>query len=192
MSTFKAKPASSDRNNVRRAQLLDRAIQLAAAGNPGESLQTLAQISEASPDIINARGVCLMRLGRAEEAVRLFRSLVLTPNCTWMKADLPVIYRTNFSTALLLAGMPLGARETLAEIAEKSHPSVVRLQQALNSWEQQLGLWQRFCLKLGLAPEAAVAVTFLAGDFVDAAPCLPIQGLTSAVQPTSVSVQQLA
>lgn len=192
MSTFKANPSSTGRNNSRRAQLLDRAIQLAAAGNPGESLQTLSHISEPSPEVINARGVCLMRLGRAAEAVRLFRSLVLTPNCTWMKAELPVIYRTNFSTSLMLAGMPMGARETLAEISEKSHPSVVRLQQAWNHWEQQLGLWQRFCLKLGLAPETPIAITFPAGDFIDAVPCIPIQDAASANAPISVSVQQLA
>ncbi|MEQ9407099.1 MAG: tetratricopeptide repeat protein [Fuerstiella sp.] len=147
--------------------LVNKAIRLSEAGQFEDALRLLATGTSAAPEIRNARGVCLLRLGRAEDAVRTFRALVVPSGCTWMNKELPVHYRTNFSTALLLAGLPLGAKETLHEIPEKYHPSVLRLQAALASWVRGLSWWQRLNWKMGLAPDVPVRLDFLPGEFAD-------------------------
>lgn len=108
-----------------------------------------------------------MRLGRLADAVRIYRLLVLHSGSTWMNVGLPVIYRTNFSTALLLAGLIPGAVSALNEIDQEDHPAVIRLRHAIGNWELSLSVWQRLNWKLGLAPDIPVELPFAPGDFVD-------------------------
>jgi hypothetical protein len=108
-----------------------------------------------------------------------------------MKPGLPVIYRTNFSTALLLGGLPLGARETLAEIEEKNHASVIRLREALVRWEKGLSWWQRLNWKCGIAPDVSVTLDFVPGDFVDPT-TIAATTLTPASPSVPTTVQQVA
>lgn len=143
------------------------AVRLAEAGEYEKALHALAKGGSGSPEVTNARGVCLMRLQRASDAVQVLRPLVLEPGSTWMKRDLPVIYRTNFATALLLGGHKLGGRDALIEIGERAHPSRVRLADALRLWERELSWWQRLLWKLGVEPDLPVTIDFLPGDFVD-------------------------
>lgn len=149
------------------SSLIVKVSELAEAGQLDDALRLLSRGSVASPEIQNARAVCLMRAGRFNEAVRVFRFLVLAPGCTWMKPDLPVIFRTNFSTALLLAGLSVGGRDTLAEITHNDHPSVIRLRQAICTWEKKLSWWQFFNWKFGIAPRVPISIDFVPGEFVD-------------------------
>ncbi|MCA9074481.1 MAG: hypothetical protein KDA93_05570 [Planctomycetaceae bacterium] len=147
--------------------LVSKAVRLADVGEYEEALRMLANGNSSSQEILNARGVCFMRLGRPADAVRVFRSLVLPSGCIWMKPELPVIYRTNFSTALLLAGLPLGVRDTLQEIAEKDHPSVRRLSNAVAQWERRMSWWQYLSWKYGFPPKLPLTIDFLPGEFTD-------------------------
>ncbi len=117
--------------------------------------------------ITNARGVCLMRSGRAASALELYRHLVVKTGCTWLRPDTPVIHRTNYCTALLLSGHPDGAVELIHSIEEQSHPSVVRLQQAVTAWQSKLTMWQRLQWKLGLVPNVPFQLGFPPGDVLD-------------------------
>ena len=56
----------------------ERACRQIALGNYQKALDLLRNMS-ADPRVRNAMGVCLLRIGRIEDAVRLLRSLVLEP-----------------------------------------------------------------------------------------------------------------
>ena len=146
---------------------------LADAGQADKALALLSNSGLNSDAARNARGVCLLRLGRIDDALRLFRSLSIPNDCTWMKPELPVIYRTNFCTALLLAGHAGGARELLRSMIEQSHPSVLRLRQVLNEWQSTLSFWQKVQWKLGLELEVPVTVRFVPGEFAEPADAQP-------------------
>ena len=55
----------------------------------------------------------------------------------------PTIYRTNFATALLMSGHPAGCEEILADLVDKTHPSVQRLIKAIDQWVKSLTFWQK-------------------------------------------------
>jgi pentatricopeptide repeat protein len=147
-------------------KLLD-AIQVAEEGHLERALAHLGRLKLNTETVRNARGVCLLRMGKFEEALQLFRQMVLAPGCTWMKRDLPVIYRTNFCTALLLGGHPSGCYNCLGEINEQHHPSVSRLREAMQQWEQQLSWWPWLLWKLGVEPGVPIELEFNPGDFFD-------------------------
>jgi hypothetical protein len=139
---------------------------LLAAGEADRALSTLKTASSTDA-VTNACGVCLMRMGRAAPALDLFRHLAVSPGCTWMRAETPVIYRSNYCTALILTGHPDGAVELLHSMVEQSHPSVARLQQAVTAWASRLSVLQRLQWKLGLVPETPVPLDFPPGDIFD-------------------------
>ena len=163
---------------------LEKAIQLAEAGHYEQALGLLNKGSSASPEYLNARGVCLMRMGRHADAVRVLRSLVIPAGVTWMDSKLPVVFRANFATALFLGGLPQGMKDMLREIDEKDHPSVVRLDKALKDWEKTLSMLQWCGWKLGIAQESPVKIDFLPGEFFD-----PMT-VTSTTPPTAPVVDQ--
>jgi hypothetical protein len=69
------------------------------------------------------KAVCLMRLGRFAEAVDILRKLVLNHNCVCLRNDIPLVYKTNFATALLLSGRPGGCQSLLAELKVETNPA---------------------------------------------------------------------
>ncbi len=79
---------------------------LAAEGHVKRALSLACDNPSSNRDQLNAKGVCLMRLGQFSEALNLFRSLALRPGCIWTRDDLPNHLKTNFATALLLSGHP--------------------------------------------------------------------------------------
>ncbi|MEZ6039293.1 MAG: tetratricopeptide repeat protein [Planctomycetaceae bacterium] len=171
------------------AEFLQLVVTVAESGRYEEALRIAADAVEQSPDLRNVRGVCLMRMGRAREAVQLYRSYILAPNCTWMRTDLPVIHRTNFATALMLAGLTLGGRDSLSEIREVDHPSVVRLKQSLAEWQRKLAWWQRIWFRMGIAPEIPVEIRFIPGDLVDVATSIsPVDGSSRLPGPPTGAV----
>lgn len=139
---------------------------LLAAGETDRAMSVLKD-SGSNDAITSARGVCLMRSGRAGSALELYRQLVVKEGCTWLRPDTPVIHRTNYCTALLLSGHPDGAVELINSIEEQSHPSVIRLQQAITAWQSKFTLWQRLQWKMGLVPNVPFQLGFPPGDILD-------------------------
>ncbi len=139
-----------------------------AAGQYEKALAVLAS-GGSTPLVQNARGVCLLRLGRYEDAVRLYRGLVLQAGGTWAKADVPTLYKTNFAMALLLDGHPSGCLSILQEINDEFYPPVIRLRQALAQWVKTLTFLQRMNWRFGRLEPAncQVAVDFPPGDFIE-------------------------
>lgn len=114
-----------------------------ARGNYHRALDLSASCQYTDHDIRNLRGVCLMRLGRANDAIELFRNLVLTPGGVTLRGDRPLHFKTNFATALLLGGHPAGCLEVLRECSAMDLPVGKRLESAITAWETTLPLWSR-------------------------------------------------
>ena len=149
------------------AAIVSEVARLADGGRPEQALHLLSTANLYTDATRNARGVCLLRLNRTDDAVRTLRTLVLPANCTWMKPELPVVYRTNFITALLLARQPGGGEELIVQMPEQDHPSVIRLREAMQCWVHELSWWQWLNWKPGLIPDVPVSLNFVPGEFFD-------------------------
>ncbi len=145
---------------------LHRVIRHVSAGNYQKALDLLRNAGR-DPQLRNAVGVCNLRLGRIDEAIRVYRELVLKAGCTWMRPELPIEYKTNFATALLLGGHPTGALELLSELSAESNPTVQRLRAAMRRWEVSLSFWQRLNWWLGkIEPRNChIPIDFPPGEF---------------------------
>ncbi len=146
--------------------MLDKAIHCIQAGQLENALNLLRGAGGA-PECRNVLSVCLMRLGRYEQAIAVLRDLVLAPGCTWMRPDVPISYKLNFATALLLGGRPSGAVEILGGIHDEKHAGVVRLRAAISNWSNTLTFWQRLNWRFGqIAPaNCVVLLNFAPGEF---------------------------
>jgi hypothetical protein len=115
----------------------------------------------------NALGVCLMRLGRVDKAVEVFRSFVLMPGTVLERPDVSNACKRNFATALLMKGFPSGAMSVLAEIREPGHPVTLRLNCAIRRWEGSLSWFRWLDWKLnGIEPPMCqVPLEFEPGEF---------------------------
>jgi Flp pilus assembly protein TadD len=172
---------------------LARIVELAESGKLDKALH-LASPDIQDPVIRNARGVVLIRLGRYEEAIAWLRKLVMAANCTWMRPEIPVEYKINFATALLLGGKASGSKAILEEIQNESHPAVRQIRQALQAWYKAQPFWDRLRFRLwGIQrPDRPVTVDFSPGIFGMAAingnqpPATPANGQPG--QPTRLAV----
>ncbi len=126
---------------------------LVEQGDYDRALASLAANGHGS-QFPNEKAICLMRLGRFPEAIDTLRKAVLGSNCAWMRDDVPVIYKTNLATALLLGGHPAGCKSILNELDDESLPAVIRIRSVIRDWEKSLSLWQRANWHwLGLEPQ---------------------------------------
>ncbi len=114
----------------------------------------------------NAQAVCLMRTGHADEAVRIYRTLVLDNTGLFMRENLPVVYKTNYAFALLLSGHIGGGIAISKELANVDHPSVHKLRAAIEAWKAKLSVLQKVGLALGLEPKRPLELDFAPGDLM--------------------------
>jgi hypothetical protein len=143
---------------------LERIRALLAAGQVEEVQRLVSHRDFCDPELKNAAGVCLLRLGKYAEAVTLFRSLALAANQVNLRPDAPLHFKTNFATALLLSGHLRGCEDVLAELHDDDHPLVARLLQAIDRWKASLTFWQRLRHWLGGDLAVEVKLDFPPGD----------------------------
>lgn len=143
-----------------------RAMHFVQAGQYEQAL-TLLDAEPSTPQVRNARGVCLLRLGRYEKALQLFRGLALEGSGEKVRSDLPEVYLTNLATALLLAGHPSSCLNLLAEIDHDSLPTVVGLRRAIHHWQSTLTFSERLNWWFGRLdpPHCRIVIHFLPGEF---------------------------
>ena len=146
---------------------LRRAIQMADHGDCQGALQLLRPQGHA-PDILNAVGVCLMRLGKIDDALALYRGMVMKPGTTLVRPEVPTHYKLNFATALLLRGTPAGCLSVLSEVREPENPAVQRLHRAIKGWEAGLSFWRRWDWRINRIEPAKcrVVIDFPPGQLV--------------------------
>lgn len=114
----------------------------------------------------NAQGVCLMRQGKADEAIRIYRTLLLDSTGLFLREDLPTVYKTNYAFALMLSGHAAGGINILTELSDVDHPSVHQLRFVVGAWKARLSLMQKLGLTLGLEPKRPVVLDFPPGELV--------------------------
>jgi hypothetical protein len=135
---------------------LERAESLLLEGQPQKALDILNRAGPPAPRLTNAVGVCLLRLGKAERAVDVFRGLVLVPGTICLRRDAAPEHKSNFAAALLAAGNVAGGLRALEEIGDEDRPAVRRLRDAVRRWREGLSFWQRLRWYLGSDPPQAV------------------------------------
>jgi len=162
--------SSEPRATLDPTKILEQMMFAASSGHYREAAE-LAGPALTLREIQNAKGVCLLRLGRIEEAIHLFRCLVLTPGSTFVRADLPAYVKLNFATALLMSGHPAGCAQILAEVDETSEPMALRLRGVIRRWVSQLSFWQKLNWWIGRIepPARRIALDFEPGIFSQSA-----------------------
>lgn len=134
----------------------------------------------------NALGVCWMRAGAIEEAVQVYRALVLLPNSVHERFELPDVYKRNFATALLLKGRPSGALDVLNGTRDPDHVAAVRIRAAIQAWAKTLPFFRRLDWRINRVEPANchVPIDFEPGEFdfdvAGAQPRRPVDGTTDA------------
>ncbi len=119
------------------------------------------------PQVRNALGVCLMRMGSVDKAVDVFRSFVLMPGTVLERREVSNASKRNFATALLMKGFPSGALSVLADIHDPDHPMAVRLYSAIKQWEKSLSWFRWLDWKLNRVEpgKCQVPLDFEPGEF---------------------------
>jgi len=127
------------------------------------AFKVLANCGHSSPAIENARGVCLLRLGRLDAAMKVFRDLVFPGGAFSIPHETPTIFRANYVTTFLLLGNLVVGMQLLREIPEKRHPLVQQLKTAVRRWKQSLPWWRRMLLPIGFYPIKPLPLDFAPG-----------------------------
>lgn len=151
--------ATADRDST----LLNKVRSMLDAGRAEEAFNLLRPATS-DPILKNARGVCLMRMGQPALAVRVYREICLSPGGISLRPEVPVVFKTNFATALMLDGNIAGGVSTLSEIGDPELPQVQALKQQVSRWVSQLSLWQRLLWWLGADPKHPIDLGPTPGD----------------------------
>jgi hypothetical protein len=114
--------------------------------------------------IQNAAAVCLMRIGRIDEAVGIVRGLSIPGDGFSLDPRAPTVFKANYATALLLAQRVNGCVGVLNQIADRSHPSVVKIRRAIEDWAKTLNPIRRFLLPIAGYPNTHVPLAGPPGD----------------------------
>jgi hypothetical protein len=143
--------------------LLGKVERFLQEGHPEDALEAISRSRLKSSWVTNANGVCLLRLERAKQAVDLFRSLVLSPGVVTIREDAPIVFKTNFATALLMHANLGGCLRVLHEIGDERDSAVQQLRTAIQRFRAGLSPWKRLEWKMGIPPSIPVPLNFPPG-----------------------------
>lgn len=146
------------------ATLLSSVEALLQKGEPKKALDLIGKTRSESPWTRNAVGVCQLRLGNASFAVDIFRGLAIDDKAFGLRDDAPVVFKTNFATAMLLAGNMEGCLNVLRELRKVQHPAVEKLQGAIHKWTETFSFIQKVMWWLGSSPARPVFLDYPPGD----------------------------
>ncbi|HOD81481.1 MAG TPA: hypothetical protein PKG77_08645 [Phycisphaerae bacterium] len=145
------------------ASVLQRAKHMLDAGQSEHALEVLAGCGQHSRVIENAKGVCLLRLGRLEAALKVFRELVFPGGAFTIPDETPTVFRANYVTTLLLMDNLTVGMQLLREIPERRHPLVEQLDASVRRWKRSLPWWRRVLTWIGLYPARSFRLDSLPG-----------------------------
>lgn len=120
-----------------------------------------------TPEAISLRAVSLLRLDRAEDALKFLRPITIAAGGTWVNRELPQSVAHNLATALLLTGRPAGCLEVLNDLRDKNHPYANQLRDAIKRWSRSLSWWSRLNWVIGkIEPSnCRIELDFAPGDY---------------------------
>jgi hypothetical protein len=145
------------------ASLLGAVRELLEEGRPEAALERIRRSGLSSPWLVNAAGVCQLRLGNAKASVDTFRGLVLAAGGLVLRDDVPAVFKVNFATALLADGNLSGGLRALDEIRQEGHPAVREIRAAVRRWEDGMTFWQRLRWYAGGRPPLPLVLDFAPG-----------------------------
>jgi len=129
---------------------------------PQEALDLINRQREETPEARNACAVCLLRLGRIDEAVSLLRNIVFRDSIC-MPDDTPLRFRLNFATAMLMANFKDAAFTVMDRLDGEEDSQAVQLREAIARWKKDLGPIGRLRCRLGFYPQRPVLLDFPPG-----------------------------
>ena len=138
------------------AALLERVRQLLDRQATGEALEALNTSGLNTRAVQNAKGVCLMRIGRVEGAAKILCELVLPKGAFTIPDDVPAELRANYAATWFLQGDYVAGAAILGQAPDRRHPAVKRLKAALQAWKKTLPWWRRVLLPLGVNPKTSL------------------------------------
>lgn len=121
---------------------IENVRQLINNNNLEEALSLLERVGDSSMWFQNAKGVCLMRLGRPEEAVKVFTSVVYPNGSIVADSGTPDKIKLNLSEAMLMVGNVSGPESLLKEI-EGFEEKKKSLYAAIKKWKKTLPVLTR-------------------------------------------------
>lgn len=145
-------------------ELIDRVQRMLDQGHAKQAFDLINARGAGDASVRNARAVCQLRLGKADEAVRLLREIVLPHGRVDLRTDVPVCFKTNYATALFLSGNVSGGETVLHDLRGAKHPRLADLHRALDGWVASLSYWQRFLRRCGLPLDKPFSIDFAPGD----------------------------
>lgn len=137
--------------------------QLLQSGQPEIALQFLEKTGIQAPDMRNALGVCLLRLGKVEKALNVLQELVFQKFLSIPKGT-PPLYQANYATVLLLKNYNQMAIEIINGLEPAEHPYIAQLHATVAQWKKQLPVFHKFRCMLGLYPDKPVLLSMQPGD----------------------------
>jgi len=137
--------------------------QLLASNQAENAILFIEKTGIQSPDMRNALGVCLMRLGKVEKALNILQELVFQKFLSIPKGT-PAIYQANYATVLLLKNYNQMAIEIIKGLSPADHPYIAQLHASVAQWKKQLPVFHKFRCMLGLYPDTPVTLSMEPGD----------------------------
>src|SRR3989339_2202845 len=150
-------------NNIKSNSSIDQIRKLLDQGNPHEALKFVDRLGLKTPIIENARGVCLMRLGKTEQAVSLLRDIVFK-GYVCIPSDTPALYQLNFAAALLMCNHKDAAIPILNKLDAGECPGAVKVKEAVSKWKENLNIFQKFLCSIGYYPVKKIIFDFPLGE----------------------------
>lgn len=141
---------------------LDHVRDLLDRDRPAEALNFLDRHGPQTPEIENARAVCLLRLGRFSEAVPILRDITFRGYMN-IRDDAPLRFQLNFATAMLMINFKEGAMAVMDRLKRENDPQAVQLREAIDRWRRSFGLLGRIRCCIGLYPRRPVELGFPPG-----------------------------
>lgn len=132
------------------------------AGHPEEAFHLLRNMAQ-SPELLNARSVCFLRMNKPASAVSILRPLVLDSGTLGIKDQIPDAYLINYATALAMFGNPVQAIRALQNLKSQEHPACRQLKQAINEWTATLPFIPLICWMCGVEGEQPIPLKYPPG-----------------------------
>lgn len=153
MSNIKTKPSP----------FIDHIRELLNQGHIQQALQYIEHLGQNSAVMENAKAVCLMRLGKIEQAISLLRDVVFQGNIC-ISPETPMLYQINFATAMLLKNKKDFAISLLANPDFMKYPQALKLKEAVKQWRKSLNFLEKLCYHIGIYSNKPVRLDFPLGE----------------------------
>jgi len=115
-------------------------------------LDLLGEGEQTDKRLRNAYGVCLLRCGQTDRALKVFGGLIFPAAGAVPLAGVPMQYKVNFAAALLVANRISEATRFLGDFVPEENAGSQALRTSIVAWEKSLSILQRQLWRFGLQP----------------------------------------